>query len=334
MELDLYTWGTNKNNCCLLTSSKSDGGGGSGGSGEEEESSSSSTAAGAGAGAAATDGNNKDNKDNIVWEPQLVDDLYLDGLGLGGLDDHDDNIKIKSVHCSSSGSTNTAVVTTDGDVYVVGENKHGELGLGHTNPVTTLTKVVETFDATANNNNGNELYEPLPPIDHVEFGPYTSAFVAVDGRLFTCGFGGSLTSGGIGSLGHGDSLSLTRPKLVSSLVEDGCCVQQVQLGESHSTVLTTEGEVLSCGSNSYGRLGNGYSTSDDQLYFDQVEILNSLPPGGGSSQKVVNQIAGGKSFTLALDSSSGVVYGWGRNHKGQLGTGFGMAVDMYRYVCV
>jgi alpha-tubulin suppressor-like RCC1 family protein len=90
------------------------------------------------------------------------------------------------------------------------------------------------------------------------------------------------------------------------------------LGESHTTVLTTEGEVLTTGAGSYGRLGNG-ETSEDSLYFDAVEILQ---------EGNVTQIAGGKSFTLAL-TKEGVVYGWGRNHKGQLGTGFGMAVDMY-----
>jgi alpha-tubulin suppressor-like RCC1 family protein len=189
---------------------------------------------------------------------------------------------------------------TNGDVFVVGENKNGELGLGHKDPVPSLTKIPD-----------------LPPIRRVEFGPYTSAFIATNGELYTCGFGGSLVNG-MGSLGHGNSESLLRPKLVSSLVEDGCTVTQVQLGESHSTVLTSEGEVLTCGTGSYGRLGNGEATSDDQLYFDVVEIIN---------ENAV-QIAGGKSFTLAL-SQDGVVYGWGRNHKGQLGTGFGMAVDMY-----
>ncbi|OEU08977.1 RCC1/BLIP-II protein [Fragilariopsis cylindrus CCMP1102] len=95
-------------------------------------------------------------------------------------------------------------------------------------------------------------------------------------------------------------------------------VQDVALGESHSTVLTTDGEVLTTGAANYGRLGNG-ETSEDTLYFDSVEIL----PG-----ETVVQIAGGESFTLAL-TKEGVIYGWGRNHKGQLGTGFGMSVDMY-----
>jgi len=117
-------------------------------------------------------------------------------------------------------------------------------------------------------------------------------------------------------LGHGDGQSYLQPKLVESLVEDGCYARQVTVGDSHMTVLTTEGEVLTTGAGSYGRLGN-FDTVD-QLYLEQVELLASG----------IVQIAGGKSFTLAL-SSDGVIYGWGRNHKGQLGTGLGLAVDMY-----
>lgn len=56
-----------------------------------------------------------------------------------------------------------------------------------------------------------------------------------------------------------------------------------------------------------------------RCYFDEVEILPS---------ETVTQIAGGESFTLAL-TNEGIIYGWGKNAKGQLGTGYGMAVDMY-----
>ena len=216
--------------------------------------------------------------DKIVWEPKKVE---LDS-------------EIVDVTC---GPTDTAVVMENGDVWVAGMNKSGQLGLGHTQPVPTLTKVPN-----------------LPPSSKVSLGPNNAAFVTRDGDLYTCGFGGSLVAG-MGCLGHGNGESYLQPKLVESLVEDGCYASDVSMGESHMTVLTREGEVLTTGASSYGRLGNG-ETSLDQLFLEPVEIL-----------KTADQIAGGKSFTLALND--GVVYGWGRNHKGQLGTGFGMAVDMY-----
>eukprot|EP00980_Cylindrotheca_fusiformis_P025862 scaffold14741_cov135-Cylindrotheca_fusiformis.AAC.12 len=221
----------------------------------------------------------QDPSAKIEWEPKLVEDL---------------SFSVQSVSC---GPTDTALISDDGDVYVSGSNKSGQLGLNHQNPISEPTKIPD-----------------LPPAAKVAIGPNNAAIITKDGDLYTCGFGGSLVSG-LGCLGHGNSESFLKPKLVKSLVEDGCYAKDVAIGESHMTVLTTEGEILTTGASSYGRLGNG-ETSVDSLYLEPVEILQNA-----------SQIAGGKSFTLAL--SEGVVYGWGRNHKGQLGTGFGMAVDMY-----
>jgi alpha-tubulin suppressor-like RCC1 family protein len=225
----------------------------------------------------------------VVWEP-----VVATGLTAGSLA----NSSLSSFAC---GAAETAIITVDGTVLVAGENKQGQLGLGHKLPVPILTEI-----------------PGIPPMTKMVLGPNTGALISKsNGHLYTCGFGGSLVQG-MGMLGHGNGESYLTPTLVNSLVEDGCSVQDVVLGEAHTTVLTTEGEVLTTGAGSYGRLGNG-ETSEDSLYFDAVEILQ---------EGTVTQIAGGKSFTLAL-TKDGIVYGWGRNHKGQLGIGFGMAVDMY-----
>lgn len=220
----------------------------------------------------------------IVWEPEVVTNLPTE------------HGRVVSVTC---GAAETALVMEDGTVLVAGKNKQGQLGLGHKNPVPTLTPIPN-----------------IPPMSKAVLGPNTAAFIGRDrGDLYTCGFGGSIVSG-MGALGHGNGESYLTPKLVESLVEDGCAAKDVALGESSTTVLTTEGEVLTTGASSYGRLGNG-ETTEDQLYLDTVEILQEA-----------TQIAGGHSSTLAL-TREGVIYGWGRNQMGQLGTGFGMAVDMY-----
>ena len=198
------------------------------------------------------------------------------------------------------GPTDTAILLKDGRCLVCGENKNGQLGLGHKNPVSELQQVKLPNEKT---------------ITQVSLGTVSAAYVDTQGDLFTAGSGGSAFSG-IGVLGQGEGHPCDTPLRVDSLVEDGCYVQQVQVGESHMTVLTTEGEVLTCGAGSYGRLGNFETV--DQLYLEPVEILT----------QDVTHIAGGKSFSLAL-TNEGVLYGWGRNHKGQLGTGLGLAVDMY-----
>ena len=71
------------------------------------------------------------------------------------------------------------------------------------------------------------------------------------------------------------------------------------------------------GSGAYGRLGNLETT--DQLFLEPVELLAGA---------FVTQIACGHSFTLAL-TNDGIVHSFGKNDKGQLGTGGGMMVDMY-----
>lgn len=143
-------------------------------------------------------------------------------------------------------------------------------------------------------------------ISKVFLGPNCMALLDEKGDLYTCGYGGSVMSGA-GQLGHGDGESYLTPKLVESLIEDGCYAQEVHLGQEHMAVLTTEGEVLTAGAGSYGRLGN--FESRDQLYLEPVELLATG----------VIQIAGGKDFTLAL-KKDGLMQGWGRNDKGQVST--------------
>lgn len=237
------------------------------------------------------DGSDSDSKidsNGILWEPQLASGAkHLDGK------------KVIDICC---GHSETMTILEDGKVWVVGENKNGQLGLGHKDPVPIPTEL--KVDGVEKFRNGR-------------IGVNTGALIAENGDLYTFGFGGSALQG-IGALGHGDGESYLTPKLVESLVEDGCQVEDVALGESHTTVLTTDGDVLTTGAANYGRLGNG-ETSEDTLYFDAVEIL----PG-----ETITQIAGGESFTLAL-TNEGVIYGWGKNAKGQIGTGYGLGVDMY-----
>jgi alpha-tubulin suppressor-like RCC1 family protein len=201
--------------------------------------------------------------------------------------------EIQQVVC---GPTDTAIVLQNGTCYVAGDNKFGQLGVGHTQPVSKLTAL------------------PVR-VQSISLGVHTAGLITKEGDLYTAGLGSSLSSG-TGFLGQGEGNSSLQFHRVDSLVEDGCYAKQVQMSEYHTTVLTTEGEVLSCGAGSYGRLGN--LETNDQLYLEPVELLT----------QGVLAIAGGKGFTLAL-MEDGVLYAWGRNHKGQLGLGFGLAVDMY-----
>ena len=213
--------------------------------------------------------------------------------------DDNTNIYLDKTYCGASG---TALILNDGRCFVLGSNKNGELGIGQSMKETTIP-----------------IHVPIPnPVAKVSLGPNFSAILSTTGDIYTFGYGGSRING-LGCLGHGNMESYYTPKLVESLIEDGCYVADVHCGEYSMTVLTTEGEVLTCGAGSYGRLGNLETL--DQLYLEPVELL-------GVGQGDVTQIACGHAFSLALNVD-GIVHAWGRNNEGQLGTGMGLAADMY-----
>lgn len=130
------------------------------------------------------------------------------------------------------GIDNSGVVLSDGTCLVWGANKNGQLGLGHNKSVSVPTLLTpETKDGEKSQ------------VKSLHLGSTFSALVDTNGNLHTFGYGGSAFSG-FGWLGHGDGESHLQPKLVESLVEDGCEVKQVQVGDHHLVVLTTEGEFL------------------------------------------------------------------------------------------
>ncbi|GFH47488.1 hypothetical protein CTEN210_03963 [Chaetoceros tenuissimus] len=219
----------------------------------------------------------------------------------------EENISLSNIFC---GPTGTALMTSDNRVYLSGSNKNGQLGQGNKDDVTTPT-LLTLPDST--------------PLHHdqivdIALGENMSAIIDTNGDLYTMGYNGNTMKDGVGCLGHGyfPEEYLTTPTLVQSLVEDGCTTKQVLVGNSHMTVLTDEGEVLVTGSGGYGKCGN--IDDVDQLFLEPVELLQ------GESE--ITQIAGGKDYSLAL-TKDGIIFAWGRNHKGQCGTGSGLSVEMY-----
>ncbi|GKZ01544.1 hypothetical protein MPSEU_001105000 [Mayamaea pseudoterrestris] len=249
----------------------------------------------------------------VVNVPVNVD--YSQAFNMTTMENSSNDIDhVDSIAKLVCGATDTAWITTSGRCFVMGLNKNGQLGLGHKRAVEQPQELViqNKNDTGSDTNNA-----PPLKISNVSLGANSSALIDSHGNLYTSGFGGSVLRG-MGQLGLGSAQSYQEFQLVTSLMEDGVYAKQAVVGESHLTVLTTEGEVLSCGAGSYGRLGNFETT--DQLYLEPVELL--------TVNSNITSIACGKSFTLAL-TRDGVLYGWGRNHKGQLGTGLGLAVDMY-----
>ena len=92
----------------------------------------------------------------------------------------------------------------------------------------------------------------------------------------------------------------------------------VSCGEKHTLCVSVCGAVWSWGEGEHGRLGTGHTSS-----LRRPAALSFL--GAITMRKVV--AAREYSFGLSLDGL--VLYGWGRNDRGQMGQGGGLAMDMY-----
>ncbi|XP_048217062.1 secretion-regulating guanine nucleotide exchange factor isoform X4 [Perognathus longimembris pacificus] len=158
-----------------------------------------------------------------------------------------------------------------------GANSYGQLGLGHKEDVL-LPQQLKDFCKPG-------------CVRRITGGGGHSAVVTDEGGFFVCG----LNKDGQLGLGHTeDVLCFTLCKYLL-----GCPVQQVACGWDFTIILTEEGQVLSCGSNSFGQLGVPHGPRRCVVP-QAIELLR---------EKVV-WVAAGLRHALAA-TVSGIVYQWG-----------------------
>jgi len=145
-------------------------------------------------------------------------------------------------------------------------------------------------------------------------------------KTLSWGYGGDALNG-YGQLGLGVTVqtdgnyNVNLPQEITSLNEDETPLTQLQIASSHAVGLSpNSNEILTVGSGQFGRLGN--IDAIDQLYFEPVEMLSTLP------NITWTQISVGHAFTLSL-ADDGTVHGWGKNEANQLGLGGGLSMDVY-----
>ncbi|EQC40927.1 hypothetical protein SDRG_01992 [Saprolegnia diclina VS20] len=239
---------------------------------------------------------------------------------------------------AGNGCEHVVAVTETGDVYTFGYNARGQLGHGNTQPVAVPTlvdglvgksvlKVSCSYFHTIAVTEDNEMYAfgrndfgqlgipdaldkqvptPIPffsrqKVLSVACGQYHSVV--------------SLANGGVYAFGKNDfgQLGVESPGVKASPVRisaplDTDVVVHVACGYYHTMALTQAGKLYAFGRNDFGQLGLGHKQN---MY--RPTLVATL------SEFTIVDVACGCYHTLAL-RDNGVVYPFGRNNHGQLGT--------------
>jgi alpha-tubulin suppressor-like RCC1 family protein len=110
---------------------------------------------------------------------------------------------------------------------------------------------------------------------------------------------------GYGRLGDGTTVSRSSPVTVVGGITNW---SQLAAGNYHSLGLTSTGIAYAWGSNSYGRLGDGTTTSRSS----PITVVGGITNW--------SQLDAGQNHSLGV-TSTGIAYAWGRNPTGALGDG-------------
>jgi len=195
-----------------------------------------------------------------------------------------------------AGSYNSALLTSDGRVFIWGDNSNGSLGDG----------TVTSKNIPINITNQFALQEG-EMIILLSLGSGHSAALTSWGRVFTWGFNMD------GQLGTGDDVNRNIPTDITANfnLQTGENIVYVELGSYHSLAISSLNRIFTWGLNNYGQLGDNTNISKN-LPVDITNQFNLLP-----SESII-QVALGFYHSSAL-TSEGRMFTWGDNTYGQIG---------------
>ncbi|XP_050413737.1 protein RCC2 [Patella vulgata] len=205
---------------------------------------------------------------------------------------------------AACGKNHTLFLTDKGKVFSCGENKFGQLGLGHQNPTVTLPSKVHCKG---------------PAIRKVACGGDFSMISDIRGNLFSFG------CPEYGQLGHNsdgkyfvtsNKLSFRCelvPRKVNVFIEKSreghvlpvtdVVVRDIACGCNHTIVRDSKSRAYTWGFGGYGRLG--HAGPKDEMVPRLLKFFDGPNRGAG-------QVFAGSQFTLAI-SEVGALYLWGQN---------------------
>ena len=131
------------------------------------------------------------------------------------------------------GGNHSLFLDSEGNVFSVGNNYYGNLGLGHNTCQNVLNKIVN-----------------IPPIKIISCVNASCYLIDFEGNLWSFGFNGN------GQLGHGDKTRINVPTVVINTLKD---IQQISYGSCghHFFAKNSQNQIFVAGENDYGQLGTG-----------------------------------------------------------------------------
>ncbi|ELT97775.1 hypothetical protein CAPTEDRAFT_180059 [Capitella teleta] len=260
-----------------------------------------------------------------------------------------------------SAGNEAIVITNDDEVYSLGSNCSGCLGLGSdamsgleprkveqlckknivsfaygSGPhVLATTNAGEVYSWGHNGycqlGNGSTNQGPTPTpvtssllgkrITAIACGSHHSMALSSEGEIFAWG------QNNCGQVGSGTTSNQPTPRKVTACIGSKKCIS-IACGQTSSIAAFDTGEVFGWGYNGNGQLGLGNNINQPNPC--RLVVLNNV---------FITQIACGYAHTLGL-TDEGSLYAWGANSYGQLGTGnkanmispVRIAVDLGRFV--
>ncbi|XP_059623288.1 PH, RCC1 and FYVE domains-containing protein 1 [Cornus florida] len=205
-----------------------------------------------------------------------------------------DGISISTVAC---GEWHMAIVSTTGQLFTYGDGTFGVLGHGNTQSISQ-PKEVESLKGLWVK---SVACAPWHTAAIVEVMVERSKFKDPGGKMFTWGDGDK------GRLGHANQERKLLPTCVAQLVDHDFV--RVSCGRMLTVGLTNMGIVYTMGSAVHGQLGNPHA-KDKSITIVQGKLKDEF----------VRDISSG-SYHVAVYTSRGRVYSWGKGGNGQLGLG-------------
>ena len=187
---------------------------------------------------------------------------------------------IQSIDC---GVEHVICLDIDGNVFTLGSNVYGQLGICKDKETVKYIYVPQKVD--------------ISPIQQISCGGYFNICLSEDGDLFS--FGANY----FGQLGQGNNEDYNYPHKMDSLPD----IDFIECGGDHSICKTLNNDIYVWGSNYKGQLGLGNNTHYESKFFKCTHWPDDII-----------DIKCGNSHTLVLTSKQ-EVYSCGSNEYGQIG---------------